>query len=138
MDSLGSLSVLDLWHVGRQDTLQPLVSHWQSIGVTHVHPVLEESSLLGASMVKQDHRVFNRDNTIINALQLVSLWRSPIESKTYVQQKQTAVILLDNASLNKRELLLGILHEVFDVVVTVLLGHGSGEPVIWLILTFNT
>jgi hypothetical protein len=63
-----STSVLHLLHTRRQHTLQPLVSHWQSIGVTHVHPILEEPAFLGTSMVEQNHGIFNRDNTIVNPL----------------------------------------------------------------------
>lgn len=71
-ESINRLLVLDLRHIGRQNTLQPLVSHWQGVRIAHVHPILEEPSLLGASVVKQDHRVFDRDDAIVNALRLVS------------------------------------------------------------------
>jgi hypothetical protein len=38
------------------------------MGVSHVHHTLEETSFLGTTMVKQDQRVLNGHNAVINAL----------------------------------------------------------------------
>lgn len=73
--------------------------------------ILEEPSFLGrATMIEQDKAVLDRSNTVVNAVQ---------------KQKSTAG-LVDNTSLDERELLLCMFGEVGIVVVTVLLCPGWG------------
>lgn len=90
-----------------QDTVQPFIGDWQAVGISHMGKTLEESAFLGgATMVKQNHTILNRSDTIHNT----------------VQEQETTARLVDNTRLDKRELLLRVLDEVGIIVVAVLLG----------------
>lgn len=86
--------------------------------------VLEESALLGTTMVHQSQTVFNGDDTIVHTLETSAfIFCFKSTQREYIEQKEAAVLLVHNASLNQRELLLGVLPKLGVAGVAVLLSH---------------
>lgn len=61
-------------------------------------------------MVKEDHTILDRGNTVVNA----------------VQEQKSAAGLVDDSGLHEGELLLCVFGEVGVVVIAVFLGPGGG------------
>ena len=61
--------VLDFQLSRGKKIFKPLVRYWKTVGVSHVHHTLEETTLFGTTVVEQDVTIFNRHDTIINSLE---------------------------------------------------------------------
>lgn len=83
-------------------------------------------------MLERLNAVFNRDNTVINTLETISFVFFPRQDRdgnTYVEHKQSTVILVENTSLDKREFLLSVLDKLLLAVISILLRHSGSKTI---------
>lgn len=82
-------------------------------------------------MLQRLNAVFNRDNTVINTLKTISFAFFPRRDRdnTYVEHKQSTVILVKNTSLHERELLLSVLDKLLLIVISMLLRHSGSKTI---------